>query len=98
MDDKLLQTLTAFNVEDLKSFLNGIKWESRNSPYGGQHVGRADPGVVLIHEDFGIRIEVFEKRNQIENKQIALKLFYHFLDMTQSKKPSDGTDTTTTSP
>jgi protein subunit release factor A len=58
--------------------IRAVKFESRR-PYGGQHAG-IDPGITLTHDLFGIKIEMYEYRSQIDNRKYALSLFSHFLN------------------
>lgn len=84
-----------------KLIINAVKWESRQ-PYGGQHAG-IDPGVILVHDLFGIRIEMYEYRSQMDNRRFAVSLFSHFLDelpinIVNALNKEYGEDTTTASP
>ena len=51
------------------------------SPYGGQHTGVSPREVVLTSESLNVEIIIGYTRSQHTNRELAVKLFNHLLDI-----------------
>lgn len=49
-----------------------VRRQRRSGP-GGQHRNKVESAIVLVHRPSGVRAEATERRNQHENRQVALK-------------------------
>lgn len=49
-----------------------VRRQRRSGP-GGQHRNKVDSAIMLVHRPTGLRVEASERRNQHENRRVAVK-------------------------
>ncbi|MFO7902554.1 MAG: peptide chain release factor family protein [Planctomycetota bacterium] len=70
-----------------------VRRQRRSGP-GGQHRNKVESAIVLVHRPSGVRAEATERRNQHENRRVALKRLRLELALDlRSERPPDGIPT-----
>lgn len=67
--------------EDKKLLRKEIKFSKPKSEYGGQNVGYMSREVIIISDSLNVQISMGFSRSQFKNRELAMKLFNHLLEI-----------------